>query len=87
MDISALLPLLLGKTDMTNKAKLFTAMASGGKPEDILAEALPPEASSLLGLLKSREQHVRSKPVPGLKAVTSFAPPDIIGSLYMLLSR
>ena len=55
MDISAILPLLLGKTEMKDKAKLFSALASGS-PEDMLADALPPEASGLLGLLKNREK-------------------------------
>ena len=46
MDISAILPLLLGKTEMKDKAKLFSALASGS-PEDMLADALPPEARQL----------------------------------------
>ena len=44
MDINAILPLLLGKTDLKDKTQLLSALASGGKPEDILAGALPPEA-------------------------------------------
>ena len=85
MDISALLPLLLGKTDMGDKTKLFAALANGGKPEDILSGALPPEASSLLGLLKDRRSN-QPRPVMGLKDVLPFAPADIVGTLYKLLA-
>lgn len=85
MDISALLPLLLGKTDMGDKTKLFAALANGGKPEDILSGALPPEASGLFNLLKDRRPS-HSQPVLGLKAVLPFAPADIIGTLYKLLA-
>lgn len=84
MDISAILPLLLGKTEMKDKAKLFSALASGS-PEDMLADALPPEASGLLGLLKNREKQRSHRPF-GLKAVVPFAPADIIGTLYKMLA-
>ena len=85
MDITALLPLLLGKADIKDKTKLLTALASGGKPEDVLESALPPEANGLLGLIKNRERSQR-RPVLGLKAVLPFAPADIVGTLYKLLA-
>ncbi len=86
MDINAILPLLLGKTDMKDKTKLFTALASGGSPEDVLAGALPPEASGLLSLFKNRSASHSRPPVLGLKAIASFAPPDIFGSMFKLLA-
>ncbi len=83
MDINSILPLLLGKSDMKDKAKLFSAL-SGGDPEDILAKSLGPEMSGLLGLLKNKK--TRSRKAAGLDAVTSFAPADIVGTLYKLLN-
>lgn len=86
MDISSVLPILLGKTDLKDKTKLLTALASGGKPEDILAGALPPEASGLLGLLNNRASSPSRRTAPGLSAVSHFAPPDILGTLYKLMA-
>ena len=86
MDINAILPLLLGKTDLKDKTQLLSALASRGKPEDILAGALPPEAGNLLGLLKNRGQSRGKRAALGLKAVLPFAPADIVGTLYKLLA-
>ena len=65
---------------------LLTALASGGKPEDILAGALPPEASGLFGLLNNRASSPSRRSAPGLSAVSHFAPPDILGTLYKLMA-
>ena len=40
--------------------------------------------SGLLGLLKNKK--TRSRKAAGLDAVTSFAPADIVGTLYKLLN-
>ncbi len=85
MDINSILPLLLGKSDMGDKAKLFSVLSGGGNPEDLLAKSLGPEMSGLLGLLRNKEK-TRGRKAAGLDAVTPFAPADIVGTLYKLLN-
>ena len=83
MDINSILPLLLGKTNMGDKAKLFAAL-SGENPEELLAKSLGQEMSGLINLLKNKK--TRSRKAAGLDAVLSFAPADIVGTLYKLLN-
>lgn len=84
MDINALLPLLLGKGDMTDKTKLFSMLAGGKNPEDMMSKMAGPEMSGLLNLLKNNKK-TRPQEATGLGAITSFAPADIIGTLLKLL--
>ncbi len=81
MDISAILPLLLGKSNLGDKAKLFSLLA-GKKPEDILSSAVPPEMRGIIGAMKKTRGDIPT----GLGVITPFAPAEIIGALVKLLN-
>lgn len=84
MDINSLLPLLLGKGDMNDKSKLFSMLAGGKNPEDMMSKMAGPEMSGLLNLLKNKNK-TRTQEATGLSAILAFAPAEIIGTLVKLL--
>lgn len=84
MDINSLLPLLMGNGDMKDKSKLFSMLAGGKNPEDMMSKMAGPEMSGLLNLLKNKNK-TRTQEATGLGAILAFAPADIIGTLVKLL--
>lgn len=85
MDLNALFPLLLGKGDFGDKSKLFSLLAGGKQPEDVLSSLGGSDMSALLNVMKN-SQKTRSQTPAGLGAITSFAPADILGTLVKLLN-
>lgn len=84
MDINSLLPLLLGKGDAGDKSKLFAALAGGDA--SAARSAFPNDMSGIMDMLsKGMMKKTRTEHVTGLKAITGFAPADVIGTLVKLM--
>lgn len=85
MDISTILPLLLGKGDLGDKTKLFSMLTGGKKPEEILSSGLPPEMSGIINAMSANKK-TRGTTATGLGVITPFAPAEIIGALVKFLN-
>ena len=90
MDINQILPLLLKGDNNDQKTKLLSAMLSGGgNKEDLLAQVMGangggPEMQAMMNLMKTNKK--TAEKYEGLKIISFIAPPDILGTMFKILS-
>lgn len=94
--------LISGADGNNDQAKMLSALMGGnGKPEDILsamannsgiagdtqnkAQGANFDMMTMMNLLNSNKKQTSNK-FEGLSVISNFAPPDILGTMYKILS-